>query len=287
MATILDGKELSKEIKQKLKMTIETELIAKGKSAPRLAVVLVGNNMASKVYVSGKIKACKEVGIISDTVTLPEDTTQEQLNEKIKELNADKKINGILLQLPLPGHLNPNVAINLISPEKDVDGLTNVNLGKLISNDPSVIRSCTPLGVVTMLQSYGVEIEGKNIAIINRSILVGKPLYLMLTQLNGTVTMCHTRTKDIKAVTLNSDIVISAVGIKNFITKDMIKPDAVVIDVGIVREEKSNKICGDVDFEEVSKVASYITPVPGGTGPMTITMLLKNTVNTTLSQNKR
>ena len=287
MATILDGKELSKEIKQKLKMTIETELIAKGKSAPRLAVVLVGNNMASKVYVSGKIKACKEVGIISDTITLPEDTTQEQLNEKIKELNADKKVNGILLQLPLPGHLNPNVAINLISPEKDVDGLTNINLGKLISNDPSVIRSCTPLGVVTMLQSYGVEIEGKNIAIINRSILVGKPLYLMLTQLNGTVTMCHTRTKDIKAVTLNSDIVISAVGIKNFITKDMIKPDAVVIDVGIVREEKSNKICGDVDFEEVSKVASYITPVPGGTGPMTITMLLKNTVNTTLSQNKR
>lgn len=287
MATILDGKELSKEIKQKLKMTIETELIAKGKSAPRLAVVLVGNNMASKVYVSGKIKACKEVGIISDTITLPEDTTQEQLNEKIKELNADKKINGILLQLPLPGHLNPNVAINLISPEKDVDGLTNINLGKLISNDPSVIRSCTPLGVVTMLQSYGVEIEGKNIAIINRSILVGKPLYLMLTQLNGTVTMCHTRTKDIKAVTLNSDIVISAVGIKKFITKDMIKPDAVVIDVGIVREEKTNKICGDVDFEEVSKVASYITPVPGGTGPMTITMLLKNTVNTTLSQNKR
>ena len=287
MATILDGKELSKEIKQKLKMTIETELIAKGKSAPRLAVVLVGNNMASKVYVSGKIKACKEVGIISDTITLDENTTQEELNEKIKELNADKKVNGILLQLPLPSHLNPNVAINLISPEKDVDGLTNINLGKLLSNDPSVIRSCTPLGVVTILQSYGIDIEGKNIAIINRSILVGKPLYLMLTQLNGTVTMCHTRTKDIKAVTLNSDIVISAVGVKNFITKDMIKPDAVVIDVGIVREEKSNKICGDVDFEEVSKVASYITPVPGGTGPMTITMLLKNTVNTTLSQNKR
>jgi methylenetetrahydrofolate dehydrogenase (NADP+)/methenyltetrahydrofolate cyclohydrolase len=287
MATILDGKELSKEIKQKLKMTIETELIAKGKSAPRLAVVLVGNNMASKVYVSGKIKACKEVGIISDTITLDENTTQEELNEKIKELNADKKINGILLQLPLPSHLNPNIAINLISPEKDVDGLTNINLGKLLSNDPSVIRSCTPLGVVTILQSYGIDIEGKNIAIINRSILVGKPLYLMLTQLNGTVTMCHTRTKDIKAVTLNSDIVISAVGVKNFITKDMIKPDAVVIDVGIVREEKSNKICGDVDFEEVSKVASYITPVPGGTGPMTITMLLKNTVNTTLSQNKR
>ena len=287
MATIIDGKELSKEIKLKLKDTIETELINKGKSAPKLAVVLVGNNMASKVYVSGKIKACKEVGIISDSITLPEDTTQEVLNETITTLNADKSVNGILLQLPLPSHLNPNVAINLISPEKDVDGLTNVNLGKLLSNDPSVIRSCTPLGVVTMLQSYGVEIEGKNIAIINRSTLVGKPLYLMLTQLNGTVTTCHTRTKDIKAVTLNSDIIVSAVGVKNFITADMVKPGATVIDVGIVRDEKTNKICGDVDFENVSKVADYISPVPGGSGPMTITMLLKNTVNTTLSQNKR
>lgn len=287
MATIIDGKELSREIKEKLRIQIETELLAKGKSAPRLAVVLVGNNMASKVYVSGKIKACKEVGIISDSITLNEDITQEELNAKIKELNADKKVNGILLQLPLPRHLNPNEAINLISPEKDVDGLTNVNLGKLISNDPSVIRSCTPLGVVTMLQSYGINIEGKNIAIINRSLLVGKPLYLMLTQLNGTVTMCHTRTKDIKAVTLNSDIIISAVGVKNFITKDMVKPGAVVIDVGIVRDEETNKICGDVDFENVKNVAGYISPVPGGSGPMTITMLLKNTVNTTLSQNKR
>ncbi len=287
MATIIDGKELSKEIKAKLKMTIETELLAKGKAAPRLAVILVGNNMASKVYVSGKIKACKEVGIISDSITLDEDVTQEELEAKIKELNSDKKVNGILLQLPLPSHLNSNKAINLISPEKDVDGLTNVNLGKLIANDPSVIRSCTPLGVVTMLQSYGVDIEGANIAIINRSILVGKPLALMLTGLNGTVTTCHTRTKDIKAVTLNSDIVISAVGIKNFITADMIKPGATVIDVGIVRDEKTNKICGDVDFEAVEKVAGFISPVPGGSGPMTITMLLKNTVNTTLSQNKR
>ena len=287
MATIIDGKELSKEIKQKLKFTIESELLSKGKSAPRLAVVLVGNNMASKVYVSGKIKACKEVGIISESITLDENITQEELNSKILELNADKKVNGILLQLPLPSHLNPNEAINLISPEKDVDGLTNVNLGKLISNDPSVIRSCTPLGVVTMLQSYGIDIEGKNIAIINRSILVGKPLYLMLTQLHGTVTMCHTRTKDIKAVTLNSDIIVSAVGVKNFITKDMVKPGAVVIDVGIVRDEKTNKICGDVDFENVKEVAGYISPVPGGSGPMTITMLLKNTVNTTLSQNKK
>lgn len=286
MATIIDGKALSKEIKDKLKSTIETELIAKGKKAPKLTVVLVGNNMASKVYVSGKIKACKEVGIISDTITLPEETTQEELNETILNLNKDKSVNGILVQLPLPSHLNSNIALNLISPEKDVDGLTNINLGKLLSNDPSVIRSCTPLGVVTMLQSYGVDIEGANICIINRSILVGKPLYLMLTQLNGTVTMCHTRTKDIKAVTRNSDIVISAVGVKNFITADMIKPGAAVIDVGIVRDEKSKKICGDVDFENVEKVAGYISPVPGGSGPMTITMLLKNTVNTTLSQNK-
>lgn len=286
MATIIDGKALSKEIKEKLKMTIQTELLDKAKKAPKLAVILVGNNMASKVYVSGKIKACKEVGIISETITLGEDVSQEELNQTILNLNQDTSVNGILVQLPLPSHLNSNQAINLISPEKDVDGLTNINLGKLLSNDPSVIRSCTPLGVVTMLQSYGIDIEGKNIAIINRSILVGKPLYLMLTQLNGTVTMCHTRTKDIKAVTLNSDIVISAVGVKNFITADMIKPGATVIDVGIVRDENSNKICGDVDFENVSKVAEYISPVPGGSGPMTITMLLKNTVNTTLSQNK-
>lgn len=286
MATIIDGKALSKEIKEKLKMTIQTELLDKAKKAPKLAVILVGNNMASKVYVSGKIKACKEVGIISETITLGEDVSQEELNQTILNLNQDASVNGILVQLPLPSHLNSNQAINLISPEKDVDGLTNINLGKLLSNDPSVIRSCTPLGVVTMLQSYGIDIEGKNIAIINRSILVGKPLYLMLTQLNGTVTMCHTRTKDIKAVTLNSDIVISAVGVKNFITADMIKPGATVIDVGIVRDENSNKICGDVDFENVSKVAEYISPVPGGSGPMTITMLLKNTVNTTLSQNK-
>lgn len=286
MATIIDGKALSKEIKERLRTTIETELLKKGKPAPKLTVVLVGDNMASKVYVSGKIKACKEVGITSETITLPEDVSQDTLNETILKLNADTSVNGILIQLPLPRHLNSNEALNLISPQKDVDGLTNVNLGKLLSNDPSVIRSCTPLGVVTMLQSYGIDIEGKNVAIINRSILVGKPLYLMLTQLNGTVTMCHTKTQDIKAVTLNSDIVISAVGIKNFITADMIKPGATVIDVGIVRDEKSNKICGDVDFVAVEKVAGAISPVPGGSGPMTITMLLKNTVNATLSQNK-
>lgn len=287
MATIIDGKALSKKIKEKLKTTIDTELISKGKQPPKLVVVLVGNNMASKVYVSGKIKACKEVGIKSETITLPEETTQEELNQTILTLNKDKSVNGILVQLPLPSHLNSNIALNLISPEKDVDGLTNINLGKLLSNDPSVIRSCTPLGVVTMLQSYGVEIEGANICIINRSILVGKPLYLMLTQLNGTVTMCHTKTKNIKEIAKNSDIIISAVGVKNFITADMVKEGATVIDVGIVRDEKTKKICGDVDFDNVAKVAGFISPVPGGSGPMTITMLLKNTVNTTLSQNKK
>lgn len=287
MATIIDGKALSKEIKEKLKTTIDTELISKGKQPPKLVVVLVGNNMASKVYVSGKIKACKEVGIKSETITLPEETTQEELNQTILTLNKDKSVNGILVQLPLPSHLNSNIALNLISPEKDVDGLTNINLGKLLSNDPSVIRSCTPLGVVTMLQSYGVEIEGANICIINRSILVGKPLYLILTQLNGTVTMCHTKTKNIKEIAKNSDIIISAVGVKNFITADMVKEGATVIDVGIVRDEKTKKICGDVDFDNVAKVAGFISPVPGGSGPMTITMLLKNTVNTTLSQNKK
>lgn len=283
-ATIISGRELSLKIKEKLKETIKVELLDKGKPAPTLAVVLVGDNMASKVYVSGKIKACNEVGITSEFVKLPYDIDQKTLNDQIKKLNSDKSVNGILLQLPLPEGLDANQALNLISPEKDVDGLTNINLGKLMSNDPSVIRSCTPLGVVTMLQEYGVEIQGKSIAIINRSLLVGKPLALMLTQLNGTVTVCHTKTKDIKEVCRNSDIIVSAVGIKNFITKDMVKPGAAVIDVGIVRDEKTNKICGDVDFDNVSKVAGYISPVPGGSGPMTITMLLKNTVQTALSQ---
>ena len=283
-ATIISGRELSLKIKEKLKETIQVELLDKGKPAPTLAVVLVGENMASKVYVSGKIKACNEVGITSEFVKLPYDIDQKTLNDQIKKLNSDKKINGILLQLPLPQGLDANEALNLISPEKDVDGLTNINLGKLMSNDDTVIRSCTPLGVVTMLQEYGIEIQGKSIAIINRSLLVGKPLALMLTQLNGTVTVCHTKTPDIKAVCLNSDIIVSAVGVKNFITKDMVKPGATVIDVGIVRDEKTNKLCGDVDFENVSKVAGYISPVPGGSGPMTITMLLKNTVQTALSQ---
>lgn len=284
MATIIDGRELSIKIKEKLKQTIKVELLDKGKPAPTLAVVLVGDNMASKVYVSGKVKACKEVGINSTLVKLPYDIDQKTLNDNIKKLNSDKMVNGILLQLPLPSQLDANQALNLISPEKDVDGLTNVNLGKLMSGDASVIHSCTPLGVVTMLQEYNIDLVGKSVAIINRSMLVGKPLALMLTQLNATVTVCHTKTKNIKEICKNSDIVISAVGIKNFITKDMVKPGAVVIDVGIVRDENTNKICGDVDFENVCKVADYVSPVPGGCGPMTITMLLKNTIQTTLSQ---
>jgi methylenetetrahydrofolate dehydrogenase (NADP+)/methenyltetrahydrofolate cyclohydrolase len=278
---ILDGKKIKNIILDELK-----DEVSKLSVKPKLVVVQVGNNEASNVYIKQKNNMCNYIGYDFEHVKLDENINMNELLSVIDKLNNDNDVNGILVQLPLPSHLNSNQAINLISPEKDVDGLTNINLGKLLSNDPSVIRSCTPLGVVTMLQSYGIDIEGKNIAIINRSILVGKPLYLMLTQLNGTVTMCHTRTKDIKAVTLNSDIVISAVGVKNFITADMIKPGATVIDVGIVRDENSNKICGDVDFENVSKVAEYISPVPGGSGPMTITMLLKNTVNTTLSQNK-
>lgn len=284
MATIIDGRALSVKIKEKLKETIQTELLDKGKPAPTLAVILVGDNMASKVYVSGKVKACNEVGINSIMVKLPYDIDQKTLNDNIKKLNSDKSVNGILLQLPLPNQLDANIALNLISPEKDVDGLTNINLGKLMSNDPTVIRSCTPLGVVTMLQEYGVDIYGKSVAIINRSMLVGKPLALMLTQLNATVTVCHTKTPNTKEICQNSDIIVSAVGIKNFIKKDMVKPGAAVIDVGIVRDEGSKKICGDVDFENVSKVAGFISPVPGGSGPMTITMLLKNTVQTALSQ---
>ncbi len=284
MATIIDGRALSNKIRQNIKSTIEEKLLLHGKPAPKLAVILVGDDPASKIYVSGKIKACGECGIVSESVILDATVSQKQLNDTIIRLNSDPSVNGILLQLPLPSHLDSNVALNLISAEKDVDGLTNVNLGKLISGDLSVIKSCTPSGVVEMLKEYNISIEGKRVAIINRSILVGKPLFHMLTSLNGTVTVCHSKTTDVKTITRECDIVVTAVGKKNFITADMIKPGATVIDVGIVRDEVTKKVCGDVDFENVSKVAGFISPVPGGCGPMTITMLLKNTLDTTLRQ---
>lgn len=287
MATIIDGKALSKNVKENIKNIIDNEFIVKGKPAPKLAVVLVGEDPASKVYVNSKIKACSEVGMESQNVILDKNITQSELNNVVNALNADESVSGILIQLPLPKHLNESEVVNLISSAKDVDGLTYTNLGKLVAGDKTAIKSCTPQGVIEMLKAYNIGVEGKNIVIINRSILFGKPLQIMLTDMHGTVTVCHSRTRDLKAVTLNSDIVITAVGKKNFLTSDMVKQGAVVIDVGIVRDEETRKVCGDVDYENVSKVASFITPVPGGAGPMTIAMLLKNTIDTALEQTRK
>lgn len=285
MAVIIDGKALSAKLRSQLKADIENNLTSKGLKAPKLMVVLVGNDPASQIYVKNKVKACSDVGIISDTIILPETTSQQTLDEVITKLNKDKTVNGILLQLPLPKHLDSKKTLNLISPEKDVDGLTNVNLGKLVNGDSTAIKSCTPSGVMEMLKEYSIPISGKKVAIINRTNLVGKPLSLLMTGADGTVTLCHSKTQNLKDITLTSDIVVTAVGKKNFITADMIKKGSTVIDVAIVRDE-NGKVCGDVDFENVSKKASHITPVPGGCGPMTITMLLKNTYETTLTQNK-
>lgn len=286
MATIINGSSLALKIRQNLKIQIQEELINKGKSAPCLAVVLVGDNPASKIYVAGKIKACEELGIKSEAVKFDYDISQQTLNKAIKELNKNKNVHGILLQLPLPYGLNATEAINLIAPEKDVDGLCNTNLGKLLSGDCSAIKSCTPSGVMEMFKEYNIDLKGKNVALINRSLLVGKPLAVMLTACDATVTICHSKTQKLESILKRSDVIISAVGIKNFVKAEMVKKGAVVIDVGIVRDEKTNKICGDIDYEKVKDLASYITPVPGGVGPMTIAMLLKNTVDTAINQIK-
>lgn len=277
MTKIIDGKALSNKIRENLKQQIKTDFLDKNLNPPKLVVVLVGDDPASKIYTSNKAKACESVGIKSETINLPSTTSQAELNNLIKRLNADKTVNGILLQLPLPNGLNSDEAINLIDPSKDVDGLTSISLGKLVAGEKNAVGGCTPSGIIEMLKEYGVNPEGKNVVIINRSILVGKPLALMLTSLNATVTLCHSKTQNLKSHTKHADILITAVGKKNFITADMIKKNAVVIDVAIVRDE-NGKVCGDVDFENVKQKARLITPVPGGCGPMTITMLLKNTI---------
>lgn len=275
MATIMNGTEFAVKIKQQLKEDLEKNYLPLGYRRPRLAVILVGNDMASQIYVAGKVKACEVVGIKVDCFRMEEKTTQAHLNKTIKELNKDKEIDGILLQLPLPHHLNSSEALNNISAEKDVDGLTNKSLGKLMVGDRSGFVSCTPSGVVAILKEYGESLEGKKVTIIGRSILVGKPLALLLLQNNATVTICHSKTKNLKEMTKKADIVISAAGQQKLITSDMIGPDAVIVDVGINRNSKG-KVCGDVDFKNVSKKASLITPVPGGIGPLTIAMLLSN-----------
>lgn len=274
MTILIDGKELAKITRQNLKIDCY-DLKAQG-IIPKLAVIMVGDNPASKVYVKNKNKACEEVGIEYEEFLLEENTTQEELINLIKELNKREDITGILLQSPIPAHLDINEAFRTISPEKDVDGFHPVNVGKLTLGQDTFV-SCTPYGVMKMFEKYNIGLEGKNVVIIGRSNIVGKPLIQCCLNKNATVTVCHSRTKDLAEHTKKADIVIVAIGKAKFLKADMVKDGAVVIDVGINRGE-DGKLCGDVDFENVCEKASYITPVPGGVGPMTIAMLMNNVI---------
>ena len=273
MAQIMDGKSLAKEIRENIR--IEVEELKKSGIYPRLAVIMVGEDPASAVYVRNKSKACNEAGIEFEEFLLPKETTMEELLNLINELNGRKDIHGILLQSPIPEHLDIEKAFETIDYRKDVDGFTAINVGNLALNKPTFI-SCTPHGVIKILEKYNIKMEGANAVILGRSNIVGKPLIQCLLNKNATVTVCHSKTKNIEEITKNADILISAIGKPKFVTENMVKEGAVVIDVGINRTE--NGIVGDVDFENVEKKASYITPVPGGVGPMTIAMLLHNVV---------
>ena len=280
MAVIIDGKELARKTRSNLKIDCE-ELKKKG-IAPKLAVILVGDDKASKVYVKNKNKACEDVGIEFEEHILEAEITQKQLIDLIEELNNRKDINGILLQSPIPAHLDINEAFRKIAPEKDVDGFNPVNVGKLSLNQDTFV-SCTPYGIMKIFEEYKIDLEGKDVVIIGRSNIVGKPLIQCCLNKNATVTVCHSRTKNLKEHVKRADVVIAAIGKSKFITEDMIKDGAVVIDVGINRGE-DGKLTGDVDFENVEKKASYITPVPGGVGPMTIAMLMNNVIKATQNQ---
>ena len=274
MATLIDGKRISQEIKDELKAKA-AELKAAGKE-PCLAVILVGEDPASKVYVGNEKKACEYIGIRSESYELPESTTESELLELIERLNSDDKVNGILVQLPLPSHINEKAVIRSIAPTKDVDGFHPENVGALLIGEKGYV-SCTPAGVIELLKRTGVSIEGKECVVIGRSNIVGKPMGVLLLRENGTVTVCHSRTKDLKSVCKRADILVAAVGKPKMIDHEYIKEGAVVIDVGIHRME-NGKLCGDVDFADVEGMVSAITPVPGGVGPMTIAMLMKNCI---------
>jgi len=274
MAEIIDGKELARKIRMELKEDV-TQLNSKG-IHPKLAVIMVGDDKASKVYVKNKSKACEEIGIEYEEFLLDENTKQEELLGLIDELNERADIHGILLQSPIPKHLDIYQAFNRIDYKKDVDGFNPINVGKLVIGEDCFV-SCTPFGVIKMLEEYGIEIEGKNAVVIGRSNIVGKPLVQCLLAKNATVTVCHSRTKNIGEITKNADILVAALGKPKFVKEDMVKDGAVVIDVGINRTD-DGKLVGDVDFENISKKASFITPVPGGVGPMTIAMLMNNVV---------
>lgn len=271
---IIDGKIISSSVKEKIKNEVET-LKSQGIN-PGLVVIKVGNDPASAVYVRNKKRACEELGIYSEEYALPEQTTEKELLDLIKELNTREDIDGILCQLPLPKHLDETVVINAISPEKDVDCFHPENVGKVLIGEDG-FKPCTPAGVIEMLKHSGIEIAGKNCVVLGRSNIVGKPMALLLLAENGTVTVCHSRTKNLKDITKKADILVAAIGKAKFVTADMVKKGAVVIDVGINRDE-NGKLCGDVDFEKVSKKALAISPVPGGVGLLTVTMLMQNTL---------
>ena len=277
MSVIIDGKKLAKEIRENLKIKCE-ELKERG-IEPKLAVILVGNDKPSQIYVKNKSKACEEIGIKFEEYLLDENITQKELINLIEKLNKDNTIHGILLQSPIPEQLDINEAFRKISPEKDVDGFNPVNVGKLVLNQDTFV-SCTPYGIMKMFEAYNIDLTGKNVTIIGRSNIVGKPLIQCCLNKNATVTVCHSKTKELKEHTKKADILIVAIGKSKFITEDMVKKDAVVIDVGINRDE-NGKLTGDVDFENVEKKASFITPVPGGVGPMTIAMLMNNVLKAT------
>ena len=280
MYKLIDGKVISASVKERVKAEI-SELNKKGVTVG-LAVIIVGEDPASKVYVSNKKKACEALGIISREYALPENTTEQELLDLIGELNDDPEINGILCQLPLPKHLDEKLIINSIDPEKDVDAFHPVNVGKIMIGD-FYFLPCTPAGVMEMLEYEGIDVTGKNCVVIGRSNIVGKPMNMLLLHKNGTVTICHSKTKNLTEICKNADILVAAVGRPNFVTADMIKEGAVVIDVGINRVD--GKLCGDVDFENVKDKTSAITPVPGGVGPMTIAMLMQNTLTAAKKQN--
>ena len=281
MAKIIDGKAISASKREEIKKEVEA-LVSRG-ITPGLAVIIVGSDPASEVYVRNKGRACAEVGIHSEIIALPEQTPESELLEKIDELNERNDINGILVQLPLPRHISEKAVTARIIPEKDVDAFSDENVGKITVGAPRFLP-CTPAGVMEMLKYEGVEIAGRECVVVGRSNIVGKPMALLLLKENGTVTVCHSKTKDLASHTRRADILVAAVGKPKFITGDMIKAGAVVIDVGINRTD-DGKLCGDVDFESAEKIASAITPVPGGVGPMTITMLLENTVTAAKLQN--
>lgn len=277
MSQLIDGKAIALELREEIRVEVD-KLVSAGGRPPGLAVVLVGENPASQVYVRNKTKACEKTGMFHQQIDLPSETTMDELLKVVDQLNKDEKVDGILVQLPLPGHLDESEVIKAIDPDKDVDGFHPVNMGRLVLGEDGFVP-CTPMGMMVMLEKTGIDLSGKNLVVVGRSNIVGKPMAMLCVQkgVDATVTVCHSRTKDLAEVVSKADVVVAAIGRAKMLTEDMVKPGAVVLDVGINRLEDGS-LCGDVDFSGVKEKASAITPVPGGVGPMTIALLLSNTL---------